>query len=115
MGWKNWPSWLKGGVIGVFLVVIYAFIFYISGIFKSENLLLIFTGYLISLPNAIFYFTGVPLNFDPACIETSNICYYLNQIYSWLRLLFLWAIIGAIIGWIVGKIRNKTNLKTRAK
>lgn len=90
MGWKNWPTWVKGGVIGgiisigvfvflFFAVALFCFPFYESAICSSTSIVSKFYFYF---PN--FY-----------TIEIIGI------------FLLLGFIIGAIIGGIVGKIRKR--------
>ncbi len=99
MGWKDWPSWVKGGVIGLI------------------------TGTILSIP---FYFVfvlcvigGGNTSFCKLMSAPFVIPYHLSSNLFGVRLLssgfgllvFLFviqiSILGAIIGLIVGKIRNK--------
>lgn len=85
MGWSDWPTWLKGGVIALILWVIVftiALIFCLSITCKSESCL--FCAYFTSMLN--------PLNF---------------LLWGGLQALVMYFLIGAIIGWIIGMVKKK--------
>ncbi len=85
MGWKKWPSWVKGGVIGVIFYIILFIITFascfetgIGGLCKNKIFeLLVSPGSVIQLPFNILF---------------DSIIYFL---------------LGALIGWLVGKFRKK--------
>ena len=83
MGWKDWPSWVKGGVIGIFLILLYLLIFIIS----SDLLQLGERAFAFALP--LFLVSGT------------------NDFLGLIFTLIAYFVLGAIIGWIVGKIRNR--------
>ncbi|MBI2631989.1 hypothetical protein HYW75_03225 [Candidatus Pacearchaeota archaeon] len=89
MGWKNWPYWLKGGVIGI----IFIYLILLLGIFNilNENSFL----YILLLPALVVFFY-FPYTFNLGGYEWQFITY---SIYG--------LIIGALIGWIYGKIKKK--------
>ena len=88
MGWRNWPSWLKGGVIGISLFLLYLLISIIS----SDLLQLGERAFVLALP--LFLIAGEG-------IGTSD--FLLGLIFT----IIIYFILGAFIGWIVGKIRNR--------
>lgn len=116
MGWKDWSSWLKGGVVGIIVFVISILVslilsylhsfFYNNGI-NSVSLIIelfqIFLGIVVIYPVLLIS-------------EITNLNQYLIgsgeplpglSIIGGLTGLLIYFIIGAIIGWIVGKIRSR--------
>ena len=87
MGWKKWPSWLKGGVIGLIIsviLVILALLTPVVNIFALFSVLIIFmTNWLIKC-------------------EFSFESYYCQIPFTWGIFVFLleFFFLGAIIGWI---------------
>lgn len=87
MSWKNWPYWVKGGIIGLVI-----------------GLILIIVG-TICLP-----FAGFP----PQCPSTIILhlplillSYFLKDIYlGYIVLILISIIIGALIGFIIGKVKS---------
>ena len=78
MGWKDWPYWLKGGLISLIFLVFFPITIIASCII------------------------GGILGFINSC-ENQGSKLYLNVIiYS----IILFGI-GAFIGWIIGKIKNR--------
>ncbi|MEK6828685.1 MAG: hypothetical protein AABY15_01040 [Nanoarchaeota archaeon] len=93
MGWKNWPTWLKGGIIGAIIALI-------LGILIK---LLEGTGFglLIAVLFLILSFSGLG-NCDFEGCYPYNF-YFLTTPFVLLEFF----IIGAIIGWIISKINKK--------
>ena len=93
MGWKEWPLWVKGGVIGVVYGLITSFAFSSC----SGGL----GCFFLVLPTSILIINFLNL---PEFILNNEI---------WVRLTYiilhtiLTVVIGAIIGLIVGKIRQR--------
>jgi hypothetical protein len=102
MGWKEWPAWVKGGVLCVVLVI---FLGTLNGAFmtsvygRCEEPL--WTTCHVDCPprsmsacfvNALFSF---PFYNEPLMFILSGV-----QILTWF-------LIGAGIGWIVGRVKNK--------
>ncbi|MDO8467700.1 MAG: hypothetical protein Q7S56_02015 [Nanoarchaeota archaeon] len=85
MGWKDWPAWIKGGVIGIIVLEIVLFLisFFIIKIISPQN------NYLYGSLTTIY-----TISFPP-------------NIFLILFFVLIGFLIGAIIGWIVGKIRNR--------
>lgn len=86
MGWKDWPYWLKGGIIGVILLLILS-LFAVATPKSDMGNVFSWAIILIAFPFMLTYEDSQMLNF------------ILFPIYFF--------ILGAIIGWIVGKIKSK--------
>ena len=97
MNWKNWPYWLKGGIIAtLFPIIVFAlnFLFdYIAGT-SGETFLYFFL--LISTPTIpifnLFFKPSIPYNITYIIFFTSTLAMYF--------------IIGSVIGWIYVKIKR---------
>ena len=93
MGWKNWPSWLKGGIIFFFvhlIISIILFIFFFKGEFNFAGL------FALSIDLPLFLFgcsSSDGLTFQRFCYPIAGSLFYF--------------LIGAIIGWIYGKLKSK--------
>jgi len=97
MVFKNWPSWLKGGVVGGTIYLIYVMIGFpfslmypvielglcgwdgSQGIFDCENLILAYKILILLIPFVIF--------------------------------VILASLIGALVGFIIGKIKQANSLR----
>ncbi len=97
MGWKNWPSWLRGMIIGLGAgLLFYIFSYNIGGEY-AENLAFIITVY--------FSLIGVcGPNYKPCSEEFISL---LLITISFILTILLFSLIGTIIGWIYGKIKSK--------
>ena len=105
MSWKNWPSWLKGGLISGGAITLIAFF---MDLFYRNTLNWYHISFIPSWP--VLYISGLTgLN----KIFIPNSFYYALFILGLYALLFIsWFIIGIIIGYIYGKIKSKKqNLK----
>ena len=116
MGWRNWPSWLKGGMM---LVIIFIILVLIQGIvfgkwtkdfasysqFISIELLTQFPGdiALMSIPNY------VECKYEPGVSIDINSCPNINllNLLPYLSTLIIYFILGSIIGFVIGKIKNR--------
>jgi|WetSurMetagenome_2_1015567.scaffolds.fasta_scaffold993534_1 hypothetical protein len=104
MGWKNWPYWLKGGIIGLILMFALPLILIISSFGFNCNscwnallgLSYLATPILLPILFIISRFDGCT---GEACIG--------RIIFVIPALMGESFIIGAIIGLIAGKIKNK--------
>lgn len=112
MSWKNWPSWLKGGMIGLVISIFVGLLSGISPIFNEIHLL---SGISVWL-QYIFY--AIPLSilgnwrwsflhycdYRPPELCPPNInTFIINGLIIF--------VIGVIIGWIYGKIKSKKRRK----
>ena len=98
MGWKNWPAWLKGGVIGglAYLVIII-----ISGLMKFPYLS--YPASLLSKPLLVFCASSSGCSGEH-CLGAVIYCGLITTIPVSIILGF---VIGALIGLIVRKIRSR--------
>ena len=103
MGWKKWPSWLKGGVIGVIIILVLSFIIGIFLMINGDTHIIRSLFFSFLLPGAIFI--GV-INFIRFGYETPDSS-FLDYLFIVVISIALYFILGALIGWIVGKIRNR--------
>jgi len=97
MGWKDWSYWLKGGIIGLILGVLYflANLVFSLGCMGWYNG--IETSSICPLVDSIFKFGLLRIIFFPFALFTDE----------YLILLLNSAILFAVIGWIYGKIKNR--------
>lgn len=94
MGWKNWPNWVRGGVIGILFAILSMFLF----IPLTEDF----------FPSIAIIFLRIDFI---SLIICKGICegeMGMIQVYTILPSYFL---IGALIGWFIGKIKSKNNKK----
>jgi len=99
MSWKNWPSWLKGGLIGIVVGIV---MFFIMRIEFMEN----------NDPNPYFFgLFGFPTIFLLFIIEETIIDIVPESlgtiIFPAAILIINYFIIGAVIGLIIGRIKSK--------
>ena len=96
MGWREWPAWLKGGVIGLILLIL-AFIVSVScvSLVVGPNQL---SCVIPALPILIGGILAELLGF-----QNKLVVYFIMDSVD----LILYFSIGAFIGWIVGKLKNR--------
>ncbi len=92
MGWKKWPYWLKGGIIGLIIVILGALLISLSPV-RCIGLSQDGTG--CKPPQG-----------------TNAFVYNINSILNNFDMVFLYfilltIIISSVIGWLIGKIKNK--------
>ena len=107
MGWKDGPSWLKGGIISFGILTILAIIGGLSGLNCfgcSDDACCMQTaplGYSIN-----FFMSNIinfPLSFMPETYATASMANFSMIVY-----LFYYFLIGALIGLIYEKISPKS-------
>ena len=99
MGWKNWPYWLRGGIIGLIIEVLAYPVFFLC-LSNYDYICLIFLfpssfiGPLVELTDSI----GPQITMSTFLIINAIIV----------------IILGIVIGWVIGKIksRKKTSAST---
>ncbi|MBX4196291.1 hypothetical protein KW805_01760 [Candidatus Pacearchaeota archaeon] len=107
MGWKNKPTWLKGGIIAATIFILSLFIIYVLSLINDQlDDLFLIPAIPIAIVEGILMpgcgFGGSILSGSPYyCIESQS---YFIQVMAGLIVYF---ILGALIGWIYGKIKNK--------
>jgi hypothetical protein len=96
MGWKNWPYWLKGGLISIFVFLVSSIPSLFSFQIDALSIVALLLGILGTLLWVVFanYF---PKESFPLFIET--IVFIVSVLSSFL--------VGSLIGWIYGKIKSK--------
>lgn len=106
MNWKSWPYWVKGGILGGSVGLVFALgLWTCTG--KSYSGYSGFGG-LICLPwalpvVALIYLTGGAWGF-PSSISALNSPFFLN--------VAIWAIVGSLLGYLYGKFKNRKQLST---
>lgn len=107
MGWKNWPYWLKGGMIGFFIGLVWS-------IFVNPLLIIIFGIFFEYIGRYnLFLDYGWILTFTYMlpCGNTGENAFgcmlTVGLAFSLFTYLVLGLIIGTIIGLIYGKIKKK--------
>ena len=98
MGWKNLPSWLKGGIIAVGLELLFFIIFLITEIqiFESSLSSLNSVFGILSMPLSILFW-GLLFGDD----ITSTMIYL-----SYILNIVLYFIIGVLISWFYSKLKK---------
>jgi hypothetical protein len=92
MGWKEWPYWLKGGIIFARIFVI---IFLLQGILPFCAP----TGFLV-ISRWFFPFAGWLGNIS-SCVAYGDVPGFI------LRWIVIGLVFGSLVGWIYGKIKSK--------
>ncbi|MAG27172.1 hypothetical protein CMI47_16675 [Candidatus Pacearchaeota archaeon] len=85
MGWRNWPYWLKGGVVLLVVYIVYQFRFF----------------YLFD------FFEDLPMFFIENLDITNMALAYIFTGLGYVLMFFIYFLVGALIGWIYGKIRAR--------
>ncbi len=100
MGWKNWPYWVRGGLVGlIFYILSFPLAF---GCAEGDSLFLCDALYQIYAFNFVAYILRY---LNPNALAT-----FLGAFGS----MFLYVVfLGAIIGLIIGKFRKKTDENER--
>lgn len=96
MRWKNWPSWVKGGIIGIIIAIILSLIVILFG--EYDNLITFLIGFGI--------FT---INFWLAILINCNIesC-FISDLYIFMIVFIIeFYVVGSIIGLLIGKLRKR--------
>ena len=93
MGWKNWPSWLKGGIKAIIIGLILNILFIVPLFFLVQGSVaevISFIGrYILPLWSPIM---GLTLLLALKNLIIALIGYF---------------VIGAFIGWIYGKVKSR--------
>ncbi len=105
MGWKNWPYWVKGGLIFTILVLLVTFIIGLIAVISYSNILFsgkdIFLIYFIIIYLFPSYSLLNVLKHSPGSFLEGDI------ITAIISSSIIWFLIGALIGFIIGKIKQK--------
>jgi len=95
MAWKNWPAWLKGGIIGVIVSVI---LYYIP--IMGYSLIAILFEQIHSI-------ITLPWQIIEAIFSWQVLISNSHQYLFWGALIINGFLIGLLIGWIIGKIKQE--------
>ena len=104
MGWKNWPYWLRGGII---FSIIYLIIFIILKLIPCDS-----TGYLGGSCLGLGILTLVLLSPASGILNLLNLDNS-NLISVFLLALICYFIIGALIVSVINKFKNLKNGKNK--
>ena len=110
MGWKNWPYWVRGGITGIIVSIIYPLlIFFIAVMLNAMQ-----NKFLLDQPIAIIFI--IPMFFLFFALfafgisSASGSLQLFTLLYS-IGLILLhfitYFVIGAIIGLVYGKIKKR--------
>jgi hypothetical protein len=94
MGWKKFPTWLKGGIILGVISLLYSIFFNIA----------LQLGFVLPL----FFFMEWPMRLASLLFGWGDLIMGWRGYFASLVFMpILYFIIGAIVGWIIGKIKSK--------
>jgi len=109
MGWRDWPYWLKGGVIGLIILIPGALFIFTS--IGGLILLLLFPILLLLNPIGDYiYQTYRVADVSPTgfvMYSLPNKFMLIKYIIYFLGVIIYVFLLGALIGWIYGKIKNR--------
>ena len=95
MGWKDWSYWLKGGIIGILISLVFLASSYFTGQIKIVSYI---NQCLIPPCSSDLHFY---------LFSNSNFLFVREFLISMIVILICCFIIGSFIGWIVGKIKSR--------
>mgnify|MGYP001560911697 FL=1 len=95
MGWKDWSYWLKGGIIGLVIAILFIIL---SLFIPTKCIGLTEDGQACTPPKGI----------ESITFNLNSLLYALDKI---LLLILLLIVIGSIIGFIYGKIKSRKKSK----
>lgn len=110
--WKNWPYWLRGGIIAViFFIIFFTIIFHALITQKNsigdDSIWLIKTIDFLRVIKIIIAFPIVVI-FLPSFISDDAPTLSQNLMFNTILYLYIF-ILGALVGWIYGKIKKRKN------
>jgi len=103
MGWKNWPYWLKGGIVFTVIELIFLFL---------QTFLTDFINYFNENYNYPFILASM-LGWATAGFDSPNLLAPFGAVIFIVYFLSFSFIIGALIGFIVGKIKSSKRGKKK--
>ena len=103
MTWKDWPYWLKGGILAILLILALSFLFGIFIMFKGDIYIFRSLFYIFVVPGMILI---AARKFSMYGYEIPDINFFDVFIMTTFSI-GLYFIIGALIGWIYSKIKSK--------
>lgn len=120
MGWKNLPYWLKGGVIGIIIPIVFSIFLFIINLLINHMyhksfqittyLFLLFIIPFVILQKFIGQIFGCrTVDFFGFSIGgCPSLAFYISEILTIILYIFIWFLIGAIIGGVIGKSKRKS-------
>jgi VIT1/CCC1 family predicted Fe2+/Mn2+ transporter len=102
MIWKDWPYWLKGGIVATLIPILVFVVNLVIDVLvppKGETFLFFF---LIVATPALPIFNA---------FFKSSIPYNITYIIFVVAILVMYFIVGSVIGWIVGKRKTKSRIR----
>ncbi|MDO8482894.1 MAG: hypothetical protein Q7S86_03695 [bacterium] len=100
--WKHWPYWLRGGVIGGGVTLLFVVLFYSCGLFDTDSESFFCLPFIIVSPSFPFAILFDKLN----PIFQYQLPFIIMPVVSVLS----WFIFGSFVGLLVGHIKRKKNL-----
>ena len=99
MGWRDWPAWVKGGIIGLCVGLV------------ADLYALVCFGFVIKASNLFQCSIIIPLLSNPVypLLKVFNIGVLASGGFAIITIPFVYLLIGALIGFIVGKIKSRKN------
>ena len=103
MGWKEWPYWIKGGILLSALSIIFAFLLIPFGNYYPTDIGSPYWGIILLRPSYVI------IDF----LQNTGLRIYAinDSLYSFFKALvislILYFLFGSLIGWIYGKIKAK--------
>jgi hypothetical protein len=101
MGWKNWPAWLKGGLIATIAYIILAIAMYLLPCSNDS----LFTGGRSCLGVAVLFL--VVSSPGLGILSLLGIDYSQNTTLVIITTILAYFIVGAFIGMVISKLRSR--------
>jgi hypothetical protein len=118
MGWKKCPYWLRGGIIGLLIVIVLGIIGLLLIIFGMDcsgppimvrtcvpNIMGILGGLVLAIIGFLALFFLFLINI--LNINFSGFSIFIFYIISFLIILIFWFLVGTLVGLIVKKVKFK--------
>lgn len=107
MSWKNWPYWLKGGVIGAGVTILLLASFKLHQYLYFEKQY--FNSFLYYVILSIFFINLIrePLYFFEHIFNIETFGFNGPTMFGTILILLIYFLIGALIGLVYSKIRSK--------
>ena len=109
MRFKDMPSWLKGGVVGIIInIILFLFPFLLSKLTSGEyHKILSITHYPFIIYNMAFNYSGFEYFGGPRFWSETTLAGFFHIIIGLLITIVFYFLIGAIIGYIISKLKPK--------
>lgn len=127
MSWKEWPYWIKGGIVLTIFEIVLCLLIYLFFQFDFLNdasfskpiifilgmpiVLSIFLGaYAYNFMGCKWCFTKTLVEVEGATCSNPTYCDIIPMIIIILGVPIFSFLIGALIGWIIGKIKSRQEI-----